>query len=607
MSPHSVRARGIPDVACTLFAILKKNAVLLIGAVCAVLVSVLLALGRHTSEGAPSPVATTVTTPPDSLDASNGTTGPRFTLQGRVADSRSRPIPRANLQLVSIGGTRVATAKTNQDGSFIVSDVRTGSYLIRAEKNAFLPVYYGQATDTDAVRILEVGTRAPILPIDITMSRSGVIVGAINDAEGEPVVDGLLTAVPDAGEHTRDHTFEALIQGKLPLASSADVRTGRSDDRGVFRIYGVKPGRYRLVVTGSRDGTSVAPSYFPGTVDIRNAGLVTVTAQSEIDADIRLPNPDRQLASVRGFVLRADGSAASGASVKVVRASDGTPIADAQVVTSSAGSDGGFITSVLPNAEYFVVATNGSGWLKPGIQTDIELGRTYLRVGSVSVDPVTITMRPGAIITGKVSGAADVSNIRVIPVALGAANEAAGITASAVVNNDGTFSLHNVFGQTLLDVGSAHDGPRMTQTLWNGEDVTDVGFDLASGATASGVEVRISSSGAQLGGVVRSHGAAVRNATVLMFSQERLRLEHPQGRYIRVGKTDDMGRFDFRNIPTGEYFLVAQASVDVVTDLTADALLALAGRAIRVEVSSTRVDRDLELTDLARCRTCGGF
>jgi hypothetical protein len=341
----------------------------------------------------------------------------------------------------------------------------------------------------------------------------------------------------------------------------------------------------------------VAPTYFPGTVDIRHAGVVTVAARSEITADIRLPNPNGQLVPIRGVVLNADGNAASGASVKLVMASGETPIAGTKIFTSSAGPDGAFIASVLPNAEYLLYATDGSGWLKPGTQADVELGRAYLHVGSTSVEPVTITTRSGAIITGKVSGAADTRAVRVIPVVLGAANAAAGITASAAVNNDGTFSLHNVFGRILLDVGSAHDGARMTQILWNGKDVTDVGFDLASGATASDVEVRISSSGAQLSGIVRSHGAAVRNATVLMFSQERLRLQHPQGRYIRVGKTDDVGRFNFRNIPTGEYFLVARASIEVGTDLTPEAIVRLAGRAIRVDVSGTRlIDRDLELS-----------
>jgi len=596
MSPQSIEAHDVANVACMLCVILKKNAVWLIGTVCAVLVLVPLTLDRHTSEGAPTLVASTVTIPPESRTISTGITAARFSLQGRVVDSRGRPVPRADLQLTSTGGARAASAKTNQDGSFVVSDVRPGSYLLRAEKNTFVPVYYGQATAMDAVRILDVGT--PIVPVSLTMSGAGVIVGAVLDAEGEPVVDGLLTAVPDAGEYTRDHTFEALIQGKLPLVSSSDVRTGRSDDRGVFRIYGLRPGRYRLVVTiGARDATSVAPTYFPGTVDIRHAGVVTVAARSEITANIRLPNPTGQLVTIRGVVLHADGNAASGASVKLVMASGETPIASAKIFTSSAGPDGAFIASVLPNSEYLLYATDGSGWLKPGTQADVELGRGYLHVGSTSVERVTITTRSGAIITGKVSGTADTRAVRVIPVVLGAANAAAGITASSVVNNDGTFSLHNVFGRILLDVGSANDGPRMMQILWNGRDVTDVGFDLASGATASGVEVRISSSGAQLTGTVRHQGAAVRNATVVMFSQDRLRLQHPQGRYIRVGKTDDVGQFDFRNIPTGEYFLMARPSIELGTDLTPEVLVRLMDRAIRVDVSGTRlIDRDLELT-----------
>jgi hypothetical protein len=67
--------------------------------------------------------------------------------------------------------------------------------------------------------------------------------------------------------------------------ADADTRTALglteavADDRGIYRLYGMIPGRYLLVVTGSRGNANVTlPVYFPGVTEPDRAELIRLQA-----------------------------------------------------------------------------------------------------------------------------------------------------------------------------------------------------------------------------------------------------------------------------------------------------------------------------------------
>jgi protocatechuate 3,4-dioxygenase beta subunit len=151
--------------------------------------------------------------------------------------------------------------------------------------------------------------------VDFSLSRGGVITGKITDSEGNPLI----------GE-------EISLKGADPsksgaTSSSADQRMYSTDDRGVYRIFGIRPGRY-IVSSGTSHNpmfglllkrSKRVQTYYPGVTDEARAKFVEVTAGSEASGvDIKLGGADK------GFTV----------SGRVVDAETGKPIADAMVAYS---------------------------------------------------------------------------------------------------------------------------------------------------------------------------------------------------------------------------------------------------------------------------------
>jgi protocatechuate 3,4-dioxygenase beta subunit len=112
--------------------------------------------------------------------------------------------------------------------------------------------------------------------ITITMIKGGVITGRVTNAKGEPVL-GASVAI----EMARD------AEGK-PSRGSIELPYRSTDDRGVYRFYGLTPGTY-VVFTQSNIACPFArPNYSPSSSTREMATEVTVTSGGETSGvDIR--------------------------------------------------------------------------------------------------------------------------------------------------------------------------------------------------------------------------------------------------------------------------------------------------------------------------------
>ena len=201
-------------------------------------------------------------------------------------------------------------AETDSEGRYRLEGLPAGSYEIAPSA----PTLVSLATN-EAGQKVSVSGGATTEGIDFSLSRGGVITGKITDSEGNPLI----------GE-------EISLKGADPSkpeasSSSADQRMHSTDDRGVYRIFGLRPGRYIV-----SSGTSRNPmfglllkrpkrvqTYYPGVTDEARAKIVEVTAGSEASGvDIRVGAADK------GFTV----------SGRVVDADTGKPIADAMVAYS---------------------------------------------------------------------------------------------------------------------------------------------------------------------------------------------------------------------------------------------------------------------------------
>jgi hypothetical protein len=169
------------------------------------------------------------------------------------------------------GGVSRSTI-TNSEGSFRVNGLGPALYMV----SAFLPAYVMQPVDPDLpANYHRIGET-----VRLELNRGGVITGLVNNAVGEPLIGARVRALM-----VRD------TKGQMPRFYGFAERT--TDDRGIYRIYGLPPGTYVVSAGGAGAAPtflssyeSDVPTYAPSST--RDTAIeVTVRVGEENNVDIR--------------------------------------------------------------------------------------------------------------------------------------------------------------------------------------------------------------------------------------------------------------------------------------------------------------------------------
>lgn len=208
------------------------------------------------------PLGTVVAQEPSSKDA---------TINGRVVDANRDPIPGANVSI----NFRPPAGSTNQgglvwgsgvvrdtaltklrvtsgDGTFEARGLQPGQHLLLA--NA--PGYLG----SDPVTVtLTAGQQ--LRDVTLQLPPEASIGGVVLDDRDEPLVGAEIQVLR-----------RAVVSGRIAWRDWASWH--RTDDRGVFRIGGLRDGEY-LVLVRERKG-SWSSTYFPGSVTSEAAQAITL-------------------------------------------------------------------------------------------------------------------------------------------------------------------------------------------------------------------------------------------------------------------------------------------------------------------------------------------
>ena len=168
---------------------------------------------------------------------------------------------------------------TDDKGQYRITNVPAGNYLVTPTATMFVA-----DDDTNGERALMVDKGQTIEDFDFSLVRGGVITGRVLDSEGQP-----------------------LIEEDVYLFSPRDPRLGSfrpaavTDDRGVYRAFGLKPGNYTVAAgrndimgpTGHREhGPAYVRTFYPGVTDQAQAATIKVSDGSETtNIDITLGRP----------------------------------------------------------------------------------------------------------------------------------------------------------------------------------------------------------------------------------------------------------------------------------------------------------------------------
>jgi hypothetical protein len=201
------------------------------------------------------------------LGLTAGTLHAAAIIRGTVVENVSgHPLARATVTLqASSGGTgRSQSMRTNSYGMFEFQALPAGSYVISAVRLAFAPVQYGQKRwHSPGMPIAVADNDAAFLTI--RLPHYGAIAGTIFD-ENE-------VGLPEHDVAVYTNTRPPKLLGRA-----------RTDDRGMYRLFGLQPGSYLVrSLAKMYDESGYLPTFFRDSPTVEQSHFVEVTLDQQVD------------------------------------------------------------------------------------------------------------------------------------------------------------------------------------------------------------------------------------------------------------------------------------------------------------------------------------
>jgi protocatechuate 3,4-dioxygenase beta subunit len=475
---------------------------------------------------------------------------PAASIAGRVT-LRGEPVLGALILAIPeppAGREGPMSAKTNADGQYRITNLPPGKYSIVAQVPGFAS-QEGAAGEFGREIRLESGDKPD--NIDFALVRGGVITGRVSDANNEAVVEQTVSLTV--------LTARGWWSYSKPYSNDYEMMT--TDDRGVYRIYGLPPGRYKVSV-GEGGGSSYrrldyGKNYYPHTYhpDVREeskAGIVEVTEGGEVSGiDIKVGRRERTYEASGRIVNAATGQAQPG----IKWGYDGSSVA-----TFGAKSDetGGFKISGLIPGRYSVFA---------GCEGDFYSDKVEFEVTDNDVTGLEIRRNQGAGLRGKivVEGVNDPTTLgKLSQVTLSVMGNAPSRVDTARVEPDGAFYFCGLRPGNIKISAYSFQNPgfSLLRVERDGVDLSD-GIELSPGAQLTGVRVFF----AHVTGVIRGQVTALNyELPHNVRLQIQARRVGSQGIPF-IAMTDDRGRFTFEGLAPGDYELSSGATVVIGSDI----------------------------------------
>ncbi|HVF27922.1 MAG TPA: carboxypeptidase-like regulatory domain-containing protein [Pyrinomonadaceae bacterium] len=206
-------------------------------------------------------------------------------ITGRVVSDDGQPMANVIVRLMKRSSAMTpnnTNVPTDAEGAFRADDLDAGAYTVHVHAPGYTAVR-DPGTANDEPRYYRPGDN-----VVVTMTKGGVITGFVRDAEGNPVVAAGVRAV-----YVRD------LENRTPRGtreSSYYRQPSSTDDRGVYRIYGLEPGVYVVVVGGGPSEQYFgrfslyegnAPTYYPSATRDGATEVTVQVGQEASGIDIR--------------------------------------------------------------------------------------------------------------------------------------------------------------------------------------------------------------------------------------------------------------------------------------------------------------------------------
>jgi hypothetical protein len=507
-------------------------------------------------------------------------------ISGRVlAADTGRPVPRARVML-SGAQFNGRGALTDDTGAFDLTGLPEGRFTLTVSKSGFVTLSYGQRRPQQAGTPLQLAAGQELKGIEFRLPPGSVVTGRVVDENGDPL--------PGTSVRILAYQYQ---QGNRQLVPAGNAQT---DDRGVYRVWGLNPGDYYVSANppqnlnvppgpqangapgrgggfgagggrGGRGGAfgpaaaadaaddpaqvGYAPTYYPGVASVAEARPITLGLSAEmtgIDFNVLLVRTSR----ISGRVSNPDGTPASNGMV--------TLSPEGQAGGRGGGPTGGNFGGRTLGDGHFSIANVPPGRYTLRVRADVarvpEFGITPIAVAGGDIADVNVVLSPAGSIAGAIvlqntqSGSPpDLTQFRIST----PADDFTGIgpNGNARVDRTGAFTMSGVApGQHLLRA-QAPRGWTLKSVMVDGRESVDTPFEVKPSQNVTGVTVIFTDKITEVDGTVSDpQGTPITDYTVLAFPDDQT-LWRAQARQIMTTRPDQNGTFQIKGLPPGQYYL----------------------------------------------------
>ena len=487
---------------------------------------------------------------------------PACTVSGRVVTAaEGTPLASSHVVLIPENEQResqVYAVISDGRGRFTLRDVPAGRYRFLATHAGYVDQpYLSTDGDTGAVFALQAGQE--IKDVLFRMTLTAVVTGSVNDEDSEPMALIQVFALrrPTDEETEDQEDWPSRGQELLPAGFA------QTDDRGQYRIFGLKAGEYYVKAVDEYEptgpmsigtewdvrqalGTQYAPVYYPGVMQLGQTEPLVISPGEEAHVDLVMRHI--KTVQISGRVIGSDGKPATDVYVYLEELSAADFAIDQSSHTDAKGE---FKVKGVAPGSYVVHAQQHSN-------EDANYHASQkIEVGDDNLDSIRLALGRGVNYLGRVdvSGVGTVRFDRMFIRLISHGNQTNG--AWARVKKDGTFQLLDVPDGTFsFFMNGLDEGWYVKSVRLGADDLLANGLEVEKGEGGSTIRIVVGNGGAELAGSVTQGGKPMIGARVRISPDP----ETPYNRLRRrAANTDQSGRFSFIGIAPGQYRVVAKA------------------------------------------------
>ncbi len=471
------------------------------------------------------------------------------TVSGKVT-IKGKPAPGVVVGLRSSQPAQFAPtfkATTDENGNYRVSEVPTGSYEVAPAAPAFVISDVNNSRGHTVI----ITESENVEGIDFELLRGGVITGKVTDADGSPVVAERVNLLPADQRNQRGPVY--------PVSLSF-----QTDDRGIYRIFGIRPGHYKVSIgQGDNSYGSIGrgrPAYrttfYPDAIDPAKATVVEIEEGTEATRiDITMGQTEPGFSANGRIVDGESGKPVANVSIGLSRI-----VIDGNSSSSYGGgtgarsdSQGEFRLEKLTPGKYSIS-------IEPPEESDLRAEPVTFDVLDQDVTGLLIKSSMGASLSGVVvlEGTRDNSAVAALAQAYISAYTKVGLQPtwgrSVRMKPDGSFRIGGLLAGTAnLSLGTMGNVKGLAISRLERDGVVQPsGIQIQNAEQVSGIRVIVAYSNGSIRGVIKLESGTLPAGGHLII---QLRKSGDTSGNTRPADADSRGHFLIEGLAAGNYEL----------------------------------------------------